>query len=298
MNNISIIELPFNLGLSELIPGHEPGVKKLPDWLRQHGFQSAISPVSTFSIEAPPYSMAIDKPSGVRNADAIIAYAAKQVPLLHQVLAGKNFPLVIGGDCSILLGNAVALKTLGNYGLFYLDGHHDFVFPGSSSTAAVAGMVLAIITGHGHSKLTDINSLSPYIKEEHVWCAGNREYDEEYEAAIKKSKIKYYDLLTLRNAGIDACVSSFLNMVHDQNLDGFFIHFDVDALDDDIMPAVDSPTPGGLSYTELGNILLPLLNSDKANGMQITILDPEKDPTAKYTKQFAKEMAGILNKAR
>jgi len=39
-------------------------------------------------------------------------------------------------------------------------------------------------------------------------------------------------------------------MVSENNLDGFWLHLDVDVLNDDIMPAVDSREKGGLFYDE------------------------------------------------
>jgi arginase len=43
--------------------------------------------------------------------------AEKISPLLDQ----KLFPLVLGGDCSILLGSALALRRRGRYGLCFID---------------------------------------------------------------------------------------------------------------------------------------------------------------------------------
>ena len=295
---VVILEFPSNLGLKEPSPGHEPGVKKLPDWLRLCGFHAQIDAKEIYRTVPPPYSMTLDELSGVRNADAIVAYAKEQAVLLKRVIKAGSFPLVLGGDCSILIGNAVALKELGNYGVFYLDGHHDFMWPSLSETGGAAGMDTAIVTGHGHRKLTDIEGLQPYFKEEQVWCAGNREYDEDYVAAISNSKIHYTDLNDLRKQGITKCVNDFLEMVTATNLDGFWIHLDVDVLDDAIMPAVDSRTEGGISYDELEQILQPLLSSPKATGIEITILDPELDEDGKYTRQFVERFCGLFNRAR
>lgn len=295
--NITILEFPSNLGLYEPAPGKEPGVKHLPAWLKQHGFYDAIKPIAVQFLQPPQYSMELDKTSGVRNADNIAAYAKKQMPMIVDIIAKKNFPLAIGGDCSILIGNMLALKTLGNFGLFFLDGHTDFIWPGLSQTGGAAGMDLAIVAGRGHDKLANIDHQKPYIKEKHIWCVGNREYDDpKYILAIDDSSINYYDLRKLRSQGIQKCIEDFSLMVHREKLDGFWIHLDVDALDDDIMPAVDSRSPGGLLYEELYDILTALLENPKATGMEITILDPERDPSGKYTSLFVERMGEILNR--
>ena len=254
IKDIQILEFPSNLGLKEREAGKKPGARRLPAWLNKYGFYDMFEPQNIHSLSPPQYTMDLDEESGVRNADAIAKYAKQQSELFLKVLGEKVFPFIIGGDCSILIGNAIALKLTGECALFFLDGHTDFLWPELSQTGGAAGMDLAIVTGYGYQKLTNINGLKPYFKEENVWCVGNREYDDQYVLPILNSNINYYDLNFLRKVGIEKCVDDFLEMVHNNNLDGFFIHFDVDVLNDDIMPAVDSRTEGGLSYNELNLI--------------------------------------------
>jgi arginase len=294
MKKIVVIEFPSNLGLIEPSKGIEPGVKKLPSWLRKHGFYELVNPQKIFSLEPPSYTMNVDEESGVRNADSIARYANQQANLLNQVLEENMFPVVIGGDCSILIGNSIALRRAGNYGLFFLDGHTDFGWPELSKTAGAAGMDLAIVTGQGHPKLTNIFGLSPYFLEQNVWCVGNRDFDEVYVKVITNSAINYFDLSRLRQWGISRCCNDFLGLVARKKLDGFWIHFDVDVLDDELMPAVDSRETGGLSFEEMKEILGILLDHEKAAGIEITILDPDLDPGGVYTKRFVHEMGEIF----
>ena len=293
---ITIVEFPSNLGLIEPAPGREPGVKNLPTWLKKFHFHELLNPDKVYSLTPPSYTMHVDPESDVRNADAITEYARGQAQMLSKLIAGDNFILALGGDCSIIIGNALALKQAGNYGLFFLDGHTDFMWPELSNTKGAAGMDLAIVTGHGHKKLTDILHLCPYIREENTWCVGNREYDEEYVRTIENSNIKYFDLNKLRQTGIENCCRSFLYHVNENKLDGFWIHLDVDVLDDELMPAVDSRAAGGLDYTELNSILKCLLRSPKAKGMEITILDPDLDRDGKYTMAFTGEIVPLIQK--
>lgn len=295
MSPAVILEFPSNLGLKEPTPGHEPGVKKLPAWLKEHGFHEKINPVAVTTLEPPSYSTHIDPVSRVRNADAIIDYARQQANVMEEALHSGLFPVVLGGDCSILIGNALALKKAGSFGLFHIDGHHDFMLPSLSQTAGAAGMDTAIVTGHGHEKLTNIHGLAPYFKEQYVWCVGSREYDKEYVQPILETDITYADLEELRRQGGRYYVNSFLRTIKAKKLDGFFIHLDVDVLDDALMPAVDSRTDGGLSYEELAEILTPLLQSPQATGLEITILDPELDQNGRYTKKFVKHFCDVFN---
>jgi arginase len=124
-HGMSIIEFPSNLGLKEPSAGQEPGVKKLPDFLRKHDFHLSLRPNNILRLGPPNYSMELHETSGVRNADRIVEYAKEQSKMLEQVLSENKFPIVIGGDCSILIGNSLALKHSGTFGLFCLDGHTD-----------------------------------------------------------------------------------------------------------------------------------------------------------------------------
>lgn len=297
MKHICILEFPSNLSLKQPSAGQEPGVKKLPDWLREHKFHELINPENTFRLNPPVYSMQLDEVSGVRNADAIIEYAIQQAQVLQKIILENKFPIIIGGDCSILIGNALALKKQGNYGLFFLDGHTDFIWPSLSQTGGAAGMDLAIVTGYGHNKLTNIDEHKPYFEEEHVWCVSNREYEDGYVKPIMDSNINYTDLNTLREYGMKKCIADFLKMVSTENLDGFWIHIDVDVLNDNIMPAVDSRQADGLTYEEFNEIMLLLLAGTKAKGLEITILDPDLDPTGEYTTSFVNNFCTTFNSA-
>jgi len=181
MREIYIVEFPSNLGLKEPHPGKEPGVKRLPDWFQRHNLHKILDPENTLRLDPPKYNNTKDSETQILNANSLIEYAREQAYLVNNLLTRNKFPFILGGDCSILLGSAIALKQKGNFALFYLDGHTDFMDISLSETGGVGGMAASIVTGKGHEKLTNILNLSPYIKQENLWCVGNREDDDEYE---------------------------------------------------------------------------------------------------------------------
>jgi arginase len=293
---INLFEFPFNLGLTKKEHEIEPGVKKLPEWLRKFGFHEKIAPKNIFRLASPRYTMNFDKETGVKNPDQIIEYAKKQSELILKNSNNNTFNIILGGDCSILIGTAVALKQMGNFGLFYLDGHTDYIPPKLSPSGGVAGMDLAIVSGLGHDKLTNINNQKPYFLEENIFCIGNAETeDEEYVEQIINSKIHYFDLYQLRKNGFRKTSEDFINLINEKNLDGFFIHFDVDVLNDNTMPCVDSRMEDGIDYDNLKEILQPLIHNEKCFGIEITILDPDYDPNGEYTQPFIENLIKIIN---
>lgn len=57
---------------------------------------------------------------------------------------------------------------------------------------------------------------------------------------------------------------------------GYWLQVDVDVLDPSLMPAVDSPDPGGFGLDELIDLLDRLAPS--AVGASVTVFDPDLDP--------------------
>ena len=94
------------------------------------------------------------------------------------------------------------------------------------------------------------------------------------------------------------CAEEFLLAVQSNGLDGFWLHIDVDVLNNDIMPCVDSPTAGGLLYEEFNELTCYLFSSDKMAGLEITILDPELDRDGVYSNMFVENITKTFNAAR
>ena len=98
-----------------------------------------------------------------------------------------------------------------------------------------------------------------------------------------------FDLPSVRKFGtIAAAASQAVDILaNNELLDGFWIHLDVDVLDDSIMPAVDYRLGGGgLSFSELSELLRILVGSDRAVGMDITIFNPLLDFDGLITRRF------------
>lgn len=67
-----------------------------------------------------------------------------------------------------------------------------------------------------------------------------------------------------------------------EELGGFWVHLDADILDPSIMPAVDTPDPGGLGADDLVGVLRPLLSAPGCVGLEVTVYDPDLDPEGQY----------------
>ena len=59
---------------------------------------------------------------------------------MEKVLDAGEFPIVLGGDCTIVLGSMLALRRRGRYGLFFIDGNADFFQPEAEPNGEGASM--------------------------------------------------------------------------------------------------------------------------------------------------------------
>jgi arginase len=144
----TIIDAPSILGL------RPTGVQHLPEALKAAGLMSELRAEYGGRVSPLSYSSERDKSTLLLNPDSISEFSLRLADAITLVLHKKRFPLVLGGDCSILIGSLLALRRLGTYGLFFIDGHADFYQPQASPTGEVADMYLAIVSGRGPNVLT------------------------------------------------------------------------------------------------------------------------------------------------
>lgn len=270
---IAIIEAPSILGLKPT------GVETLPDALLSNGLAERLGARRAARLETPPYDPVRDAQTKTLNARAIAQWSPRLADATGAVLDRGEFPLVLGGDCSILLGTALALRRRGRHGLLFIDGHTDFYQVDANPNGEAASMDLAFATGRGPELLANLEGLRPLVRDEDTVAFGFRDAQEqaEYGSQPLPPAIAAFDLRTIRQLGIEAATSAALARLLRPELDGFFIHVDADCLADDVMPAVDYRQDDGLSIDELSHVLTDALRSGQAAGLEVAIYNPKLD---------------------
>ncbi|CAM3925853.1 arginase family protein [Bordetella muralis] len=286
----AILEAPSTLGLAT------DGVECLPDRLLELGLAQRIRARRAGRLAVPPKNPTPDPTTGVLNAEAIAAWSPQLADAVEAILDAREFPVVLGGDCTIVLGSMLALRRRGRYGLFFIDGNADFFQPEAEPNGEGASMDLAWVTGHGPSHLTDIEGRGPLVRPEDAVAFAYRDHkdQEEYGSQPLPKALKAIDLPAVRAKGIEAAAREAVDHLTREELDGFFIHLDADCLDDGIMPAVDFRVPEGLSWDALSTTLRIALASGKAVGIEITIYNPLLDEDGSAGRGLADVVAAAL----
>ncbi len=274
VRELAIIEAPSVLGL------RPSGVQDLPAALLDAGLTAGLGAVRAGRVEAPAYDPRRDPDTGILNPVGIARYSVRLADVVGDVLDRGHFPVVLGGDCSILLGNLLALRRRGRHGLLFLDGHTDFYQPAAEPAGEAASMELALATGRGPRLLTDLEGRGPLLRDEDVVAFGFRDTAESAQAGMQPLPPRLYalDLDEVRAAGAATAARRAVDRLTAGASAGFWVHLDVDVLDDAVMPAVDYRLPGGLTWPELESVLRTALADERARGLDVTIFNPRLDP--------------------
>jgi len=264
--------------------------------LRAAGLMELLGAQEGGAVPAPPYVPDWTPGSGVRNGAAIARYSVALADHLGTLIEGRRFPLVLGGDCSILLGSMLALRRAGRYGLVFIDGHLDFRHPGNAEfVGAAAGEDLALVTGRGGPELANLEGLGPLVRDGDTVALGFREGPIEAEAEdILDSEIMLIGLDDARSIGIEAAAVSAIERLQNRGLAGIWVHVDVDVLDSGLMPAVDSPAPDGLDFDEFARLLRTFARAPLTVGLELTIFDPDLDPDGRLARRLVEAVAAGL----
>jgi arginase len=102
------------------------------------------------------------------------------------------------------------------------------------------------------------------------------------------------DYRDLRAGTIPLILDRALATVAKPGLPGFWVHLDVDVLDDAIMPAVDYRHEGGLSWDAAAQLLQGLLSRPGARGLDVTIFNPNLDPDGSIARQLCELIASCV----
>jgi arginase len=287
MTHYAIIEAPSPLGL------WPSGVERTPEVLLQLGLARALGARHGGRVEPPDYDPVRDEATQMLNPRGIAEYSPRLADEVGAAIDQGEFPIVLGGDCSILLGCMLGLRRKGRYGLLFLDGHADFYQPEASLTGEAADMDLGLVSGRGPAIVTDLEGRRPYVREEDIVLFGHRDTAVALKHGsqdVRETDITVLDLQAVRKAGVATAAAAVMRQLSGSDRRGFWIHLDVDVLDDAVMPAVDYRMSDGLDFEELVAVLKAAIGSGRAVGLDLTIFNPNLDPN----RTVARNLVGAL----
>lgn len=180
MQQVQPILVPSNLGLKPMVRGHQPGAWRAPQALLDAGIFNGVASLPIAELDRPAYDFGRQPGTSIRNGNTLRTYSVALASVVSASLSNGSFPVVVGGDCSVLLGCLLGARKQGLCGLVHVDGHSDFYHPGiydpESTLGTAAGMDLALVTGRGEPLLTQWSGCAgPLVTDQAAIQVGDRD---------------------------------------------------------------------------------------------------------------------------
>jgi arginase len=200
---------------------------------------------------------------------------------IERIMAGGDFPLVLGGDHSIAVGTVSGIAAAGRsqrkkVGLLWIDAHGDINTPETSPSGNIHGMPLAALLGFGASELTEVGGPAPKVDAANVALVGVRSLDTGEKKRLKESGVQVHTMSDIDRHGIHRVMKKALTRVTDGT--GFVhVSFDLDAVDPAVAPGVGTPVKGGLDYREAHLIMEVIADAGVMTSLEMVEVNPILD---------------------
>jgi arginase len=260
MGGITLVALPYDSGQFDKRMGRGPlrlldgG---LPDHLRAQQYDVEVRTVrlsETFRSEA----------------EALVALQQLATAVVREAVTRERRVLILSGNCGPAALSAICALTPRTTGVVWFDAHADFNTPDTSASGFLDGMALSILTGRCWRNLAARFDAFEPVPEKNVVLIGARDLDRLEAGMLKESAITQ-----IAPARMDLLQPAIAVLA--ERVELFYVHLDVDVLDESEGRANPYSCGGGLSAEALYTALKLIHSHDRIGVASITAYDPDSD---------------------
>jgi arginase len=269
---LALIGVPTNSS------GTVDGVARGPAVLRQRGLAAALARYPGFTDAGDlvlPVPVPVRGPSGLLAEDALVAMTGQVARAVGAARRRGRFPLLLGGDCPVVLGALAALQAeRDRVGLLFVDGHEDAWPPRASPTGEAADCELGLALRLFDAGLSpQLRAVLPRISPADVAAVGPRDADEVAAADVASLDGQLGALIRPPELTADRYAAALAGLPSP-----WWLHTDLDVLATSELTAVDYPQPGGLTWGQLTGLTATALAAGGCAGWSVCIYNPDLDP--------------------
>jgi arginase len=278
--NVHILEMPLDFGASRHGSDMGPSAIRLAgikEKLESLGHKTYVH-TDIFKATAQEY----EKPGNpkAKYLKPIVKACNKLASEVEIITSDGDFPLVLGGDHSIVLGSlagvaATAKKTGASVGVLYVDAHGDFNTTETTPSGNIHGECLAASAGLGLPALTNLYFEGRKIDPKNICFVGSRDLDPGEKKLMKEAGVTVFTMSDIDCLGFPAVVRQVLAFF--KNIDTIHVSFDMDVLDPMFAPGTGIPLPGGLTNREALLLMEEIATTGKVKSAEIVEVNPILD---------------------
>lgn len=261
--------------------GRSGGTEHSPAALRDLGLVAALGGRDAGDLDVRIRGDERDHECGILAAGDVLDATTTIRAAVAETFAGGERPFLAGGCCAELPGAlAGARDALGAVGLVHVDGHLDLYDGDTSPSGEAADMPVSVALGLGPLAWVEAAG-GASVATTRTALVGFRDRAESLEYGVRQpERLEPPPILRsvedLRAGGPGQCAAEVALVLAERG--PFWLHLDVDVLDQGVFPATDYLMPGGMDWDDLRCVLAPLLGSPALIGASLAGYNPEKDP--------------------
>ncbi|MBR1637759.1 MAG: arginase [Treponema sp.] len=278
--NVHILEMPLDFGASR--HGSDMG----PSAIRLAGIKEKLESLGHKTYEHTDIFKATaqeyEKPGNpkAKYLKPIAKACTKLAGEVDKIASAGDFPLVLGGDHSIVLGSlaglaAAAKKEDKSLGVLYVDAHGDFNTPETTPSGNIHGECLAASAGLGLPELTNLYFEGRKVDPKNICFVGSRDLDPGEKLLMKQAGVTVFTMSDIDCIGFPAVVRQVQAFF--KKIDIVHVSFDMDVLDPMYAPGTGIPLPGGLTNREALLLMEEMASTGKVKSAEIVEVNPILD---------------------
>lgn len=252
--NVHILEMPLDFGASR------HGADMGPSAIRLAGLREKLEGLGHQIVRYDaPVNIRVQENEKIGNPKAkylepIVQSCTELAGYVKQAGQSGEFPLVLGGDHSVVLGSlagmgAVAKEEGKKLGVLYVDAHGDFNTDQTTPTGNIHGECMAASCGIGLSELTNLYYEGMKVDPKNVCFVGSRDLDAGERKLMKDAGVTVFTMSDIERQGFAAIVKKVI-VFFKSHVDMVHVSFDMDVLDPMFAPGTGVPVPAGLNTRE------------------------------------------------
>lgn len=275
------------------------GTELAPAALREHAVVEACGATDGGDLDVRLVGRTRDPATGVLGWPGVSRVTEAVRARVGDIVGVGSLPVLLGGCCTLLPGAlAGARDAVGPIGLAYLDGHLDLYDGATSPTGEPADMPISVLAGNGPPAWSQLVATPP-VPLDRLVLLGPRDRDEAISfGSVLPEHVGLARELTpadVRSAGARTVGHETLGRLTAAG-GSFWVHLDVDVMDETEFPATDYLMPGGLTLAELGELLGPMIGSAALVGFSLACYNPEKDAERRSGRALVRLLAEAFDR--
>jgi arginase len=246
--------------------------------------------------------------------DAIYTHLNNATEKILETLRFDKFPFIFSGDHSNATAAIASLRAKypkSRIGVIWIDAHADLHTPYTTPSGNMHGMPVAMslsednINKSKHQLIGEGFTYWEKIKDLGVQGRANLSYQDIMFIDIRNLEAEEWDLIhdnrvvyttpeTRKEQGIEHIIN--LAKTFSASFDYIYLSFDIDSLDESLVPGTGTRVENGLSLKEAGQLLHQLYQLPNLAAFEITEINPKLDidnTTLKNVYEVIKDMARV-----